>query len=99
MRIFYALEVADDLDVAREWYESRAAGLGEDFLRMVYVVFNELAEFPEQYEAVYGPYRRALLRRFPYGVYYVAAKDTLTVYGVFHLSRDPLALTHMLNNR
>lgn len=99
MRIFYAPEVADDLADARDWYESRSSGLGEDFLLMAYAAFSELSEFPEQYAKVYSHYRRALLRRFPYSVYYLIAQDTVTVYGVFHSSRDPQAVTGMLSER
>lgn len=52
MHVVYAPEVADDLKLARDWYESRANGLGEDFLRMAYSAFSELNDFPCQYEAV-----------------------------------------------
>jgi plasmid stabilization system protein ParE len=99
MRIFYAPEIADDLAAARDWYESRSSGLGEDFLLMAYAAFSELSEFPEQYAEIYRHYRRALLRRFPYSVYYLIAQDTVTVYGVFHSSRDPQAVTGALDGR
>ncbi|MFC1835322.1 hypothetical protein ACFL2Q_11400 [Thermodesulfobacteriota bacterium] len=38
---------------------------------------------------VFSGYRRALMRRFPYTVFYDYEEDRLTVYGVFHTSRDP----------
>ncbi len=99
MWIFYAPEVADDLASARDWYESRSSGLGEDFLLMDYAAFSELSEFLEQCVVIYSHFRRALLRRFPYSVYYLVAQDAVTVYGVFHSSRDPQAITGMLNGR
>lgn len=99
MRVSYAPEVADDLAVARDWYESRASGLGEDFLRMAYVAFSELGEFPAKHEAVYNLFRRTLLRRFPYSVYYLVKYDVITVYGVFHSSRDPQAIKQLLDVR
>ena len=34
-------------------------------------------------------YRRALVRRFPYAIYYEYAGGTVTVYGALHTSRDP----------
>ena len=34
-------------------------------------------------------YRRALVRRFPYAVFYEYVKGTVVIYGVFHTSRDP----------
>jgi hypothetical protein len=38
---------------------------------------------------VHDNYRRGLLRRFPYGVFYEHFQGTVTVYGVFHTARDP----------
>lgn len=99
MRISYVPEIAGDLADARDWYESRADGLGEDFIRMAYAGFEELLEFPEKYEEVYGVFRRALLRRFPYSIYYVASEDAVVVYGVFHSARDPQSIVVTLGYR
>ena len=41
------------------------------------------------YQVVHVTYRRALTRRFPYAIFYEYADDTVTVYSVFHTSRDP----------
>ena len=38
---------------------------------------------------VHENYCRALVRRFPYAVFYEYTGDTITVYCVFHTSRDP----------
>jgi plasmid stabilization system protein ParE len=99
MRVFYAPEVADDLKLAYDWYESRSYGLGEDFLRMAYTAFSELNEFPRKYEEVYNSVRRILLRRFPYSVYYRVEHADVTVYGVFHSSRDPKLIKQLLDIR
>jgi plasmid stabilization system protein ParE len=34
-------------------------------------------------------YRRGLVRRFPYAVFYEYTGEKVTIYGVFHTSRDP----------
>jgi plasmid stabilization system protein ParE len=99
MKIAYVPEIVNDLANARDWYESRADGLGEEFLRMAYAAFEELIYFPEKHEVVYGSYRRALLRRFPYSVYYIAHPHSITVYGVFHTSRNPRFVTKKLVTR
>ena len=99
MRIFYVPEIADDLADVRDWYESRSDGLGGEFIRMAYAGFEELQEFPEKYEEVYGSLRRALMRRFPYSIYYHFSADAITVYGVFHSSRDPQRILKMLESR
>lgn len=99
MRVAYVPEVADDLNDAREWYEKHAPGLGEDFIRMAYAAFAELGEFPAKHEVVYNRLRRILLRRFPYCVYFLVTRNLVTVYGVFHSSRDPRAIRQALADR
>ena len=44
---------------------------------------------PEMHEFVHENCRRALVRRFPYAVFYEYADQTVTVYRVFHTARDP----------
>ena len=39
--------------------------------------------------AVLENYRRRLLRRFPYAVFYEHTNGIVTVYCIFHTSRDP----------
>ncbi len=41
------------------------------------------------YAIVHESYRRGLVRRFPYAVFYEHNGNTVTVYAVFHASRDP----------
>jgi len=38
---------------------------------------------------VHQDYRRGLVRRFPYAIFYEYANGTVTVYAVFHTSQDP----------
>jgi hypothetical protein len=38
---------------------------------------------------VHETYRRALIRRFPFAIFYEYAGTKVTVYAVFHTSRDP----------
>ncbi|CAN5602259.1 hypothetical protein BH10PLA2_BH10PLA2_38680 [soil metagenome] len=38
---------------------------------------------------IYENYCRGLVRRFPYAVFYEYAANIVTVYCVFHTSRDP----------
>jgi plasmid stabilization system protein ParE len=79
---------ADVLDAAL-WYEQRSPGLGTEFLRAVDVTLAEIARTPERFPLVYRESRRALLRRFPYAVYFVASPDLLSVVACMHAHRDP----------
>src|SRR5215470_10901655 len=80
-----------ELDLAEVyvWYEHRRIGLGEEFLSSVNACLEGIRRQPEMYALVYETYRRALLRRFPYALFYEYADATVTVYAVFHTSRDP----------
>jgi plasmid stabilization system protein ParE len=79
---------ADVLDAAL-WYEQRSPGLGTEFLRAVDVTLAEIARMPERYRLVHREARRALLRRFPYAVYFVATPDLISVVACMHARRDP----------
>lgn len=82
-------EVERDLSEALDWYEARRSGLGEEFLSCVDACIGAICRMPEMHAIVHLQYRRALVRRFPYAVFYEYAEDTVTVYAVFHASRDP----------
>lgn len=41
------------------------------------------------YAIAHESYRRALVRRFPYSVFYEFAEDAITIHAVFHSARDP----------
>lgn len=79
---------ADILEAAR-WYEQRSPGLGGEFLRAVDVALAEIARGPERYPLVHGEARRALLRHFPYGVFFVATPEFVSVVACVHARRDP----------
>jgi plasmid stabilization system protein ParE len=78
-----------DLDDAFAWYQGQAPGLGHEFLRAVAAVFEQIARHPEMFPDVYRGRRRALVRRFPYAVYYRASIDRAVVIACLHLRRGP----------
>lgn len=84
-----APEVEQDLDEAYAWYEERRVGLGEEFLTRVDACIQAIRRTPETYAAVHELYRRALVRQFPYAVFYEYVGNVVTVYCVSHTARDP----------
>lgn len=71
------------------WYEGRRPGLGEEFLSCVDACLEAIRRTPEMHAMVYENYRRGLVRRFPYAVFYEYIMGTVIVYSIFHTSRDP----------
>jgi len=82
-------DALQDVAAAFHWYESRQPGLGEEFLRCVDARLLAISRNPELHAVVHEEYRRALVRRFPYAIFYECVEDTVTVFSVFHCSGDP----------
>lgn len=77
-----------DLAEAREWYEARRIGLGDEFLASVAQAFAALEESPAQFPMYHHPYRRVLIERFPYKVFFTINVDAVIVFRILHAARD-----------
>lgn len=88
-KMIFAAEADQDIAEAYAWYESRRPGLGEEFLSCLEACSEAIRRTPTTPPLVHESYRRALVRRFPYAVFYEYYEGCITVYGVFHTSRDP----------
>jgi plasmid stabilization system protein ParE len=62
-------EAEQDLADAAAWYEEQRPGLGRQFLDETQVLLSAIAERPLAYHVVHRATRRALLQRFPFGVF------------------------------
>ena len=51
--------------------------------------FNRISERPESYRIVESTVRRALVRKFPFSVFYRILPEWIEVVAVVHQSRDP----------
>ena len=78
-----------DIDEAARWYEKRQPGLGLRFLDAVDQVCHRVRAAPMQFPLVHTDLRRALLHTFPYALYFRLIDDSVTVFAVLHLRRDP----------
>lgn len=87
--LIIAPEAERDLAESYAWYEGQRAGLGEEFLTCVDACIEGIRRHPAMWTVLHESYRRALVRRFPYVVFYEHADDAVIVYGIFHTSRDP----------
>ncbi|GAN34812.1 MAG: type II toxin-antitoxin system RelE/ParE family toxin [Candidatus Brocadia sp. AMX2] len=92
-------EVEEDVFGGYVWYETKSPGLGEEFLRMFYACAGEISHDPLLYPKVYSEFRRRLLRRFPYAIYFKTEDNQIIVFGLFHCARDPRTIRMQLQNR
>ena len=89
MTIFLRPEAESDLRDAYEYYETADEGLGDAFLRAVEACLAGVERSPEQYAIIHRNVRRALVRRFPYGIFYIVENTQVIVLACFHARRDP----------
>jgi len=92
-------EVEDDAFAGYAWYEEKSAGLGDEFLRVFYACAGQIPRNPLLYPKVYRGFRRRLLRRFPYAIYFIVEGDEAVVFGLFHCARAPRAVRGELRKR
>lgn len=78
-----------DVEAVVRWYERQRSGLGRDFLRELRAAYARILAGLLGYQGVRWDTRRALLRRFPYAVYFLVDGDVVVVVAVLHTSRDP----------
>jgi plasmid stabilization system protein ParE len=82
-------EAERDLVEAYKWYEEKVPGLGTDFLAVIERALESIQENPTRFPVIYRNVRRALMRRFPYGIFYFLEGETIIVIGVMHTARNP----------
>lgn len=83
--------MAADIRRAYAWYEREREGLGEEFLTEVRAAIHAVLTAPTAYQILHRDTRRALVRRFPYGLLYRMIDDVVVFVGCFHTSRSPEA--------
>ena len=82
---------AAELDIAEAqvWYETQQPGLGAEFRSEISRVIDRLAASPLIYQVTHRDIRRAIVRRFPYLVWYRVAAEKVIVLACTYAGRDP----------
>jgi len=78
-----------DLHSSIEFYELQKPGLGEDFIAEVEITLKRIESNPHQFYKVKRDVRKALLNKFPFGIFFYLKEDIVTVFAIFHFRRDP----------
>ena len=62
---------------------------GLEFLDQVRATYERILDGPFKYQELRSGIRRALTRRFPYGIYFSVEDDHIVVIPVLDTARDP----------
>lgn len=91
LEIRFLADAQVDLEQAALWYESRQNDLGLEFIEEVENCLVRMQLNPSGFQLATSNIRRALVRRFPYAVYFREEGRRVIVFGIFHSSRSPRA--------
>jgi plasmid stabilization system protein ParE len=89
MLIRFTPEADAELAEARKWYAHQRHNLDLEFMQSIDQALARITANPKQYPIVYMKLRRAVVRRFPFAIFYHISADALEVIAVFHSRRDP----------
>jgi len=89
MNVLFHSDAELEFNAAIDYYEAIDDGLGYDFSLEIASTITRIIDFPKAWLVVEGEFRRALVRRFPYGILYTEEQDIIYVVAVMHLHRDP----------
>jgi len=87
--IHFRPEAESDIEGAAVWYEKQREGLGTHFLDEVLGTCETISENPNLCPVVHRHTQRAIMHRFPFGIYYRIEDELIVVIAVMHGSRHP----------
>jgi len=90
-------EAVADVAQAYWWYERQQAGLGDEFLQCLEAAYTCITNQPLHYPVRFDSFRRILLRRFPYAVYFEHDAANIYVHYVFQCAQHPEKLPRRLH--
>ncbi|MBI3617843.1 MAG: type II toxin-antitoxin system RelE/ParE family toxin [Candidatus Omnitrophica bacterium] len=83
-------EAEQDLNEAYRWYDQQLDGLGRELIICLDAALSVIQRTPKIFPKIHKDIRRALIRRFPYGIFYILEQDKVVVLAFLHTSRDPM---------
>lgn len=89
MQIRFQPEAEIELAEARLWYSLQCEGLDAALMKRVDQTLSGIVVAPEAYPIVYRHLRRAVVRQFPFAIFYEVNESEIVVFAVYHSRRDP----------
>jgi toxin ParE1/3/4 len=84
-------EAIQDYDEAVAWYEGQQKGLGFDFSYRLSETLEQIENFPASFQLLHQNRRCAVLKQFPYKVFYVfkETQPDVLVFAILHDKQHP----------
>ena len=85
----FSTEALNDFKEAMLWYAEIDPQLAGEFESEVEVALNLIQKDPLIFQVIEGNTRRMILRRFPFGIFYLIDDGLIIVTALMHHSRAP----------
>lgn len=90
--VVFKEEADDDVFDARNWYETRRIGLGDELLDEIEEFVKVLEQEPQIFQVRNHNWRYCPLKRFPYLIVFEIEQQEVVVYAVFNTYQHPTLL-------
>jgi plasmid stabilization system protein ParE len=87
-QLVISTQAAADIEQAVTWLGDISPNLPVRFEEELERVYASVLDHPQMYPVVHKKVRRALLRRFPYSIFYILDASVVLILAVIHQSRD-----------
>ncbi|MDA3923472.1 MAG: type II toxin-antitoxin system RelE/ParE family toxin [Kiritimatiellae bacterium] len=89
MKPYYTQRARFEIELTVSWYEQQQRGLGLRFLDAVENTIDQISNHPLLYMVIYKKFRRCLLRKFPFSVFYTIENELIIIHSIFDNRQDP----------
>jgi hypothetical protein len=91
-------EVEHEIIEAALWYEMQKDGLGDELFHFIDEKISEVKNNPLQFEVAFKNCRRAIIKKFPYSIFYIPDERKIIIVAIIHQSRNPDILKKRIKN-
>lgn len=82
-------EAAEELREAVDYLEARRTGYGDEFEAAVHAALDLIGRQPKAFAPYRERYRKYVIRRFGYRIFYIEFDDRVWVASISHGRREP----------
>lgn len=98
MILRFTPEADAELTQARQWYSHQRKDLDLRFMLYIEQALSRILDNPYAFPPVHGNLRRAVVRRFPFAIFYEITAEEIQIMAVFHSRRNPEAWKSRVGN-
>jgi toxin ParE1/3/4 len=90
MKVRFHSEAEEEFTEAVFWYNVQRKGLGDEFFLCIDEAIERIKRNPQMQPYVHNQIRRAVVRRYPFAIFYETTELEIRILAVFHSRRDPI---------